>query len=53
MKKQNKLTKECKKALENMLVLANQKLERAKEKNSEWDIKHYENDILTIKKQLE
>ncbi len=41
-----------KEALERMLVIANEKLSRAKDKGKEWDIAHYENDIAIIKEQL-
>jgi hypothetical protein len=49
MKKGNMTLKQ---ALETMLGLAKAKLAIAKEKNSEWDIDHYEKDILLINEQL-
>lgn len=53
MKSKKKMTKaELKEGLEKMLGLAEGKLARAIEKNSEWDIKHYEGDVALVKKQL-
>jgi hypothetical protein len=41
-----------KESLEQMLVLANNKLALAKSKNKEWDIEHYKNDVLIVENQL-
>lgn len=41
-----------KEALEKMLSSAKGKLERAIEKNKEWDINHYKNDISFIESEL-
>lgn len=41
-----------KQALETMLVLAQNKLTNAIEKNKEWDINHYKNDVKFIKQEL-
>ena len=49
MKKNNKL----KEALENMLKIAECKLQYAIDKNKKWDIKHYKNNINFIKSELE
>jgi hypothetical protein len=40
-------------ALENLLVMGNQKLQYAIDKNKEWDIEHYKNDIKFIESELE
>lgn len=52
----NKLPTKSKKALRTalnkMLELANDKLERAKAKDKQWDIEHYTNDVEIIKNQL-
>ncbi len=45
-------TNKLKEALETMLMLANKKLLLAKTKGKEWDINHYNNDILIIEQQL-
>ena len=47
MKKMN-----LKEALELCLSLAEAKLQRAIDKNKEWDIEHYKNDINFIKSEL-
>lgn len=47
-----KHTKNLKSALENLLELAQGKLERAKEKNNQWDIEHYTNDVKIVENQL-
>ena len=41
-----------KEALNQMLIIANDKLNHAKDKNRKWDINHYKNDIKIIKEQL-
>lgn len=48
--KKNKMS--LKQALEKMLDIANNNLVRAEEKNKQWDINHYKNDVNIIKKQL-
>jgi hypothetical protein len=45
--------KKLKEALENVLVMAKHKLQYAIDKNKEWDIKHYKNDIKFIESELE
>lgn len=39
-------------ALNKVLVMAKDKLERAKNKNNEWDINHYTNDIAFIESEI-
>ena len=39
-------------ALNKVLVMAKDKLERAKNKNDEWDINHYTNDIAFIESEI-
>lgn len=41
-----------KQALETMLVLAQSKLATAINKNKEWDINHYKNDVKFIEQEL-
>ena len=41
-----------KEALESCLSLAEAKLQKAIDKNKEWDIEHYKNDIAFIKSEL-
>lgn len=45
--------KKLKEALENVLVIAKQKLQYAIDRNKEWDIEHYKNDIKYIESELE
>jgi predicted KAP-like P-loop ATPase len=40
-------------ALENLLVMANQKLQYAIDKNKEWDIENYKENVAFIKSELE
>lgn len=47
-----KSNKELKEALERLLEIAEGKLQYATDKNKEWDIEHYKNDISLIKEQL-
>ena len=45
--------KELKEALENLLKMAEAKLQYAIDKGKKWDIKHYRKDIEFIKSELE
>jgi len=47
------MSKELKKALENLLTIAEQKLQHAIDKNKKWDIQHYKKDVEFIKSELE
>jgi hypothetical protein len=49
---QRPLNKKLVSALSNLLVIANHKLDRAKQTNNTWSINHYEQDIAFIKTQL-
>ena len=40
-------------ALENVLKIAESKLQRAIDKNSQWDIEQYKNDVQYIKNEIE
>ena len=40
-------------ALENVLKIAESKLQRAIDKDSQWDIEHYKNDVQYIKHEIE
>lgn len=40
-------------ALENVLKIAESKLQRAIDKDSQWDIEHYKNDVQYIKNKIE
>lgn len=44
--------KELKEALENLLKMAEDKLQYAVDKNKEWDIEHYKKNIEFIKSEL-
>lgn len=50
MKRENQ---ELLSALENVLKIAESKLQRAIDKNSQWDIEHYKNDVQFIKNEIE
>lgn len=50
--KQKAKNNALKEALENLLIMAEDKLNRAISKGKEWDIEHYKNDIQIIKQQL-
>lgn len=45
--------KKLKEALENLLVMAKQKLQYSIDKNKEWDIELYKNNIKFIESELE
>lgn len=45
--------KKLKEALENVLKMAEAKLQCAIDKNKEWDVEHYRKDIEFIKSELE
>lgn len=45
--------KKLKEALENLLKMAEYKLQYAIDKNKEWDIEHYQKNIEYIKSELE
>ena len=49
---QKPLNKKLVNALNNVLVIATNKLNRAKERNDSWGVKHYQGDIAFINKQL-
>ena len=40
-------------ALENVLKIAEAKLQRSIDKNRQWDIEHYKNDVQYIKNEIE
>jgi hypothetical protein len=40
-------------ALENVLKIAESKLQRAIDKDNQWDIEHYKNDVQYIKNEIE
>jgi hypothetical protein len=44
--------KKLKEALENLLKMAEDKLQYAIDKNKEWDVEHYKKDIEFIKNEL-